>query len=289
MSAAPRVLVFGAAGMLGRVVAGAFRASGFATTAVARALPSGAPFDARRDADVEAALAPGFDYAVNCAAILTSAALERDDAAREAAILVNARFPLVLARLAGAGGTRVLHVSTDGVFSGRATEPYVETDPPDATDVYGRTKALGESTAPNVLNVRTSIVGVDRENGRGLVEWFLRSPEGQELTGFEDQRWNGVTTMQLASALAETIRSGAFDALRTRSHLHHYCPNPTCSKYELLVALNRISGDLRTVRRGVSRSGTLGRVLGSSDGALNDLAPARGEWDAILSDLLSTR
>ena len=92
-----------------------------------------------------------YDYAINCIGVLKSAVDENDTASMCRAIAVNALFPHLLAEVAK--DTRVIHMSTDGVFSGFSPRAYLETDPTDCPDGYGKTKALGECRARNVLNI----------------------------------------------------------------------------------------------------------------------------------------
>src|SRR5262249_30032587 len=153
-----------------------------------------------------------YDYIINCIGMLKPAISESDSVGLRRAILVNALFPHQLA--SAVPSARIFHISTDGVFSGRATRPYLETDAADCPDAYGKTKALGECPAENVINFRCSIIGCDSRGGKGLIEWVLRSPEGTELRGFEDQYWNGVTTRQFAGLCRSVIAAGIFDTLR---------------------------------------------------------------------------
>ena len=95
------------------------------------------------------------------------------------AIYVNALFPHLLGQVCCEAGMRLIHVSTDCVFSGRRG-PYRETDPSDAEDLYGRTKYLGEVPGPGSLTIRTSIIGRDLFRDLSLVDWFL-SQAGKQV------------------------------------------------------------------------------------------------------------
>jgi dTDP-4-dehydrorhamnose reductase len=181
----------------------------------------------------------GYRFAVNCIGVTRAALDERDPRAVEAAIRVNAIFPHQLAAVAAEFGARVLHVSTDGVFSGAAGS-CAEDAPHDCPDVYGKTKSLGEVIAPEVLTLRCSIVGPDPSGRRGLLEWFLGLPDGKEVTGYTDSLWNGVTSLQLATLCQRIIEQDAFQTLWEESPVHHFCPNRGLSKYELL----RLFGDV---------------------------------------------
>lgn len=120
-------------------------------------------------------------------------------------ILVNAVLPHRLAALCATQGARLILISTDGVFSGR-TGSYRETDLPDPPDLYGRTKLLGEVTAPGVMTLRVCIVGREIAGNRGLVEWFL-SQHGERVQGFFKALFNGITTHTLATLLADILEA----------------------------------------------------------------------------------
>jgi dTDP-4-dehydrorhamnose reductase len=220
-----------------------------------------------------------YDYIINCIGILKPAVKERDAASLDRAIRVNALFPHELA--SAAPDARIIHISTDGVFSGCLGRPYVESDPTDGTDAYGKTKALGECPAPNVLNIRCSIIGRDPLGGKGLIEWVLRARDGEELTGFEDQLWNGVTTRQFGELCRSIIESGTFDRIRQESGVHHFCPNSAISKYDLLCLIREPAGRNVVIRRG--RSGApSSRILGSIYSQLRSVYPGGGTWESVI-------
>jgi dTDP-4-dehydrorhamnose reductase len=224
---------------------------------------------------------PRSSYIINCIGILKPAVKENDAASLDRAIRVNALFPHELAH--AVPDARIIHISTDGVFSGCLGRPYVESDPTDSTDAYGKTKALGECPAPNVLNIRCSIIGRDPLGGKGLIEWVLRAREGEELTGYEDQLWNGVTTRQFGELCRSIIESGAFDRIRQESGVHHFCPNSAISKYDLLCMIREAAGRKIVIRRG--RSGApSSRILGSIYSQLRtgDLYPGGRSWESVI-------
>jgi dTDP-4-dehydrorhamnose reductase len=194
-------------------------------------------------------------------------------------ISVNSLFPHRLAELCGAAGARLVHFSTDCVFSGRRGA-YAEDDVPDPIDLYGRSKLLGEVDAPGVLTLRTSIVGRELENTTGLLEWFLGQAGGR-VKGFSRVTWSGVTTNFLAHAVARLIREapdlcGVF-------HLS----GPAISKYQLLLWLNDAFGTRTTIERDdtvVSDRSLL------SDRFWSETGFTRPEWGEMVSELaLETR
>ncbi len=132
--------------------------------------------------------------------------VKQADAAKAAvpSIRVNALFPHELAVECAARAARLVHVSTDCVFSG-ARGGYVEDDFPDAADLYGRSKLLGEVVdASNALTLRTSIVGRELQGANGLFEWFL-SQRGGRVRGFSRAIFSGLTTTTLAELIGDAI------------------------------------------------------------------------------------
>ncbi|MGE0813624.1 MAG: dTDP-4-dehydrorhamnose reductase family protein [Vicinamibacterales bacterium] len=130
---------------------------------------------------------------VNCVGVVKQLAAAKDPVE---SIAINALHPHVLGRLCQARGIRFLHVSTDCVFDG-ARGGYTEFDLPNATDLYGRSKALGEVTGPGSLTIRTSIIGRELAGASGLVEWFL-SRRGGTADGYAGAVFSGFTTIALS-------------------------------------------------------------------------------------------
>jgi dTDP-4-dehydrorhamnose reductase len=116
---------------------------------------------------------------------------------------INSLFPHRLARLCQASGARLVHISTDCVFSGRKGM-YTEDDVADAEDLYGRTKYLGEVSEPGSLTIRTSIIGRELTTSNSLVEWFL-SNKGGSVRGFRQAIYSGFPTIVLADIIANVI------------------------------------------------------------------------------------
>ena len=108
---------------------------------------------------------------------------------------INALFPHQLAFIALKAGARLVHFGTDCVFSGNKGN-YVETDVPDADDLYGRTKLLGEIHYPHTLTLRTSIIGRELSRKASLVEWFLA--QRKTVQGFTRAIYTGITTLEMA-------------------------------------------------------------------------------------------
>lgn len=149
-------------------------------------------------------------------------------------LTINAVFPHQLAEMANLCGARLITVGTDCVFSGKSGK-YTETDLPDATDLYGKSKNLGEVAAENCLTLRTSIIGRELDTAHGLVEWFL-SNEGKTVKGFTKAVFSGFPTLIMAEIIADLIEN--------HPNLHglfHVSSEPI-NKYDLLNSAKKAYG-----------------------------------------------
>jgi len=203
-----RVLVLGAGGMLGHVLyrfiadRGFIEVLGTVRASTADMLPQGrlarlvSCVRVEDNGRIEGIL-DGFrpDLVVNCIAAGTEANIKE-------AIALNSLFPHRLATSVNRVGARLVHISTDGVFSGRAGR-YSETDAPDATEIYGRSKLLGEVIGPNCLTLRTSIIGPECSVGRGLFAWLSR--QNGAIKGFRQVMFSGLTTFELSRIITEYV------------------------------------------------------------------------------------
>jgi len=147
-------------------------------------------------------------------------------------VRINSLYPHVLHRLCRARGVRLVHVSTDCVFSGRKGA-YRESDPSDAEDVYGRSKFLGEVAGPGAVTLRTSIIGRELSVERGLVEWFL-SQRGRKVKGFTKAVFSGLTTLELS----KVIRRVLADWVELEG-LYHVAAEPV-TKFDLLKLIRDV-------------------------------------------------
>lgn len=226
-----RFLVVGAAGMAGHVVAEHLRGKGHDVETVARSsavVPATHVLDVRSFTELDRLLLDGrYDVVVNCVGLLIQAC-EGDPA--EAA-LVNSYLPQHLARTLSGSSTRLIHLSTDCVFSG-ANGPYSETAPFDGQRVYDRSKALGEVRNDKDLTLRMSIIGPELSpSGTGLFHWF--SQQSGTIQGYTRALWHGVTTLELALAV-EAL------AVAPVTGLVHLVPPESVSKHALLEKLNQV-------------------------------------------------
>lgn len=148
---------------------------------------------------------------VNCVGLVKQLA-EADDPLH--AIPINSLLPHQLAKLCLSHSCRLIHLSTDCVFSGSRGN-YVETDFADANDLYGRTKFLGEVDYPNAITLRTSIIGHELRGNKSLLHWFLHQKE--EVQGFTDAIFSGLPTVELSRVIQEFVIPN--EALRGTYHV----------------------------------------------------------------------
>jgi len=161
-------------------------------------------------------------YIVNCIGIL----INGSDADPENAIFLNSYMPHRLTRLADKINAKLIHISTDCVFSGDKKKPYVETDEKDGRGIYAKTKGLGEIVSDKHLTLRTSVVGPElKTDGEELFHWFMN--QQGDISGFTKAIWSGVTTIELSKAVKWSIDNDI-------TGLYHVTNNTSISKYELL-------------------------------------------------------
>jgi dTDP-4-dehydrorhamnose reductase len=203
------------------------------------------------------------DWAVNCIGLIKHRIQDHQRDSTERAVRVNALFPHILANAAQETGCSVLQIATDCVYSG-AKGSYIESDPHDAIDVYGKSKSLGEVCAPGMHHLRCSIIGRELKDHRSLLDWFLGHPQGARIQGFSNHLWNGVTTLHFARICLGVIREGI-----VLPHLCHVVPEDVLPKGDLLKVFRQAFGredlqvDLHPAPQAVDRS------LATSDTALN--------------------
>lgn len=235
-----RLLIMGGGGMLGHKLWQVAQARVETWATVRRITPAltslglGAPnrtivdVDVRQPDSIVAALDRARPEAVvNCVGVVKQLAAAKDPVE---SIAINALYPHLLARACATRGIRLVHISTDCVFDG-ARGGYTENHVPNAGDLYGRSKALGEPTGPGALTVRTSIIGRELGGTSGLVEWFL-SRRGETADGYRRAVFSGFTTLALADVLLDIL--ARHPAL---TGLYHVSADPI-DKLSLLRALN---------------------------------------------------
>ena len=240
-----KILVLGAGGMMGHMacrvlaeshdVVGTIRSEWNDRSAIARFVPRDSCIDTVDVLDVrevEQALdTVRPDVVFNCVGIV-----KQLSAAKDALVSIecNSLLPHRLAVSCADRGARLIHLSTDCVFSGHRGM-YTEDDIPDPVDLYGRSKLLGETAPEEGLTIRTSIVGRQLTGSTSFFEWIL-SNRGQRVRGFDRAVYSGLTTMGLARTISRVIQEH-----RDLSGVWQIASEPI-TKYDLIVRLNELLG-----------------------------------------------
>jgi len=231
MFKAPRVLVLGSTGMLGHQLCNyLINNSDYTLFDIARNSKfrkETALIDVRNERkllDYIKDVRP--NYIINCVGVLISGSNKNI----EEAIFINSYLPHMLARISDEIKSKLIHISTDCVFSGKKGQ-YIETDHRDGQGIYAQTKILGEIVDNKNLTLRTSVIGPEiRDNGEGLFHWFMS--QENEILGFTKAIWSGVTTIELAKVIKWSVD-------RRITGLYHVTNNSTITKYELLDLFNK--------------------------------------------------
>ena len=239
-----RVMVLGVSGMLGNAayrvlsanpdlsVFGTARSEGsrkFFSEALAEKIILGVDVESQ-DSLIKAFGTIRPDVVINCVGLVKQLADANDPLQ---AVPINTLLPHRLAALCKAAGARLVHISTDCVFSGEKGG-YLESDFPDAYDLYGRSKLLGEVDYPHAITLRTSIIGRELSGHRSLVGWFL-AQQGT-VQGFTSAIFSGLPTMELARVINEYVLP------RPDLHgLYHVATKPI-NKYDLLKLVAKTYG-----------------------------------------------
>ena len=173
---------------------------------------------------------------INCVGILISESLQNPSKA----VLMNALLPYKLVELSNEINAKLIHISTDCVFSGNKGN-YSESDIKDGVSVYSKSKALGEISDSRHLTIRTSVIGPEIDSrGEELFNWFML--QQGEINGFEKSIWSGVTTFLLAKIIEKTIELNLCGIYNVTS------PTPI-SKYDLLQLLNEYKRNKNFIKK----------------------------------------
>lgn len=238
-----RILILGAAGMLGHKVLQHFGERGYDVTGAVRDVREHSPLpgvplfagsnimwgiDAmdwpRLRASIEAHRP---DVVINALGIIKQRQLASMPAP---SIQINSLLPHLLTETLAAWHGRLVHISSDCVFNG-SRGGYAETDPSDAEDLYGRSKCLGEVLdATNAVTLRSSIIGRELRHHQSLLDWFLAQNGGQ-ATGYRRVIYSGLTTIELARVIDLVVHQ--------HSGLHglYQVTSAAITKHDLLALL----------------------------------------------------
>ena len=166
------------------------------------------------------------DVVINCIGIIKQLPEAQDPLTT---ITINALLPHRIALLCAAAGSQMIHISSDCVFDGEMGG-YTENVATNATDLYGKTKFLGEVVSPHCITLRTSIIGHELKGSNGLVEWFLS--QEKKVKGYRRAVYSGFSTVELSRIISDYVIPNS-----ELSGLYHVSSNPI-SKYELLKLIN---------------------------------------------------
>lgn len=238
-----RILIFGATGMLGHTLFKEMSKNEdfdvFGTTRSASGLKNFFTTDELSrirdnvDADnfdtiMRATASVQPDIIINCIGIIKQLPIAQDPLT---AITVNAQLPHRMSLIARSANARMIHISTDCVFNGTKGN-YTEEDPSDATDLYGKSKFLGEVQYPHCVTLRTSIIGHELKTEFSLIDWFL-SQTGM-TKGFTKAIYTGFTTIEMVKIITDYVIPN-----EELSGLYQVSSDPI-SKYDLLNIIKKV-------------------------------------------------
>ena len=214
------------------------------------------------------------NFVINCIGAIKPTITNKKESINNA-ISINSLFPLEISKSAIDLDFNYIQIGTDCVFSGSKGN-YSELSMTDATDVYGKTKIVGEVTSANKALIRSSIVGPETGNGKSLLNWFLRT-EDLEVNGFTDHEWNGVTTLNFAK-----IVLGITKNQNKNIKLQHLIPNDKVNKYELLLLFQEYFSKQIKINDAISEA-KVDRTLKTNNSRTNDELWKLGGYQKIPS------
>lgn len=173
-----------------------------------------------------------FNYIINCVGIIKPYINEKDQDSILRAIKINSLFPHQL--IAVNKKIKVFQIATDCVFDGDKGN-YIEFDLHNPTDVYGKTKSLGELKHKNFFNIRCSIIGPELSGHKSLLDWFKFLPLNSRINGFKNHDWNGVTTYAFGKVISGIIKNNI-----KIPNMLHLVPKNKINKFDLLKVFQKL-------------------------------------------------
>jgi dTDP-4-dehydrorhamnose reductase len=227
-----KVLIVGSNGMAGHVIKKYLTAQGYFVQTLARN-------NADYGLDIENTVITksffnesknDFDFIINCIGLLVKDSIDRPDRAA----IINSWLPHCIENSIKDSKTKLIHLSTDCVFDGKQGN-YIETDLHTETNSYGKSKSFGEINNSKDITFRMSIIGPElKKNGTGLFN-FIYNNINEELQGWDNAWWNGITTLQLAKCIDQYIQNP------TITGIYHLVNNDVkINKFDLLCKINSI-------------------------------------------------
>ena len=227
-----RIILIGSKGMLGQMVYSFFESVGYEIL----------KFDRRFDANsiksyVEELNSIDKSIVINCIGRIKQKSDDPYDL-----FLSNSILPLELARSLKLDHL-LIHPSTDCVFDGTTSTPYLTCEGHTATDLYGISKSLGETaiiSRPNSFVVRVSIIGPDANSDKGLLSWFLSHNPGSELKGYNNHLWNGITTLEWSEKIFSFLSDNNLLNNIIKMKVVQLGTNEVLTKFEMLNIFNSV-------------------------------------------------
>ncbi|MDC0579053.1 SDR family oxidoreductase [Candidatus Pelagibacter ubique] len=239
-----KILIIGASGMIGNSLLNFFsKKNSYSIYATIRSYNSFkappdsgsyqlfANLDVEKKSDLESVFSKVVpDVVINCVGVVKQS---KEIMNNYRVISLNSVLPHYLESLCARHGARFINISTDCVFSGSRGN-YTEDDLPDATDLYGRTKFLGEVYHGNSITLRTSLIGYEYNNTYGLLEWFLS--QNVDVEGYKKAIFSGLTVIEFARIINDHVLPN-----NNLTGLYQLSAVPIC-KYDLLMLIKNIYG-----------------------------------------------
>lgn len=269
-----KMLVLGASGMAGHTIALYFQEKGHEVDTVAsrNKLHAGTVLiDIKNTKSLDEELVKqSYDVVINCVGLL----VKESDACKSNATLLNSYLPNHLAEYFSKSTTKIIHISTDAVFSGK-NKQYDEDSPYDGQSFYGRSKALGEINNNKDLTIRTSIIGPELGGrGKSFFDWFYT--QNGDINGFTNVIWNGVTTIELAKFIDTAIKNNVCG-------IYNLASEKGLSKFDLLILLKDIFNKNNINVQPVSGSGYNSNLVSTR----NDFSFITANYTDMMKDMKS--
>ena len=227
-----KIFVFGSTGMLGRYLCKYLKDNNFHKLSVVALSRNELDLSDTTENKIEETL---FKYSISDNDVVLNAAgiinVLVEEVGEKVTEHINSLFPNMLANVCQKLNVKMIHITTDCVFSGEDGE-YTEKDEHDCYDAYAKTKSAGEPK--NCSVIRTSIIGEEVNHKRSLIEW-IKSMKGKDANGFTNHTWNGLTCLELSKVIEKIILNNWYwDGVR---HIHS--PD-IVTKKELLSIVNLV-------------------------------------------------
>ncbi len=277
----PHILVLGANGFVGHTIF-SFLSSHYQTIGTSRSKKTQnlVPFtveNSKRDfASIQKSMKT-ITHVINCIGVYKNTS-------KEHLVQVNAMFPHQLEQLIPLYNFKLIHISTDAIF-GRLQGTATETTTPFPDTIYGMSKLLGETEHKNALTIRTSLIGTDRYNKKGIIESILSS--AKQIDGYANQAWSGCTTLQFAKLCSLLTDNKTFEHIRIKSTHIHFAPLPKITKYALVKKIVKNAGlslDIKKVKKEKTT-----RVLTSLYTNISPIKQFNPSYEKALQKILALR